>query len=44
MLVMTLAPILAALVGWIFLSDTISYLEMAGMALTMAGIAMGHIC
>ncbi|MBK7172550.1 MAG: DMT family transporter [Bacteroidales bacterium] len=40
MLVMTLAPILAALVGWIFLSDTISYLEMAGMALTMAGIAM----
>ncbi len=40
MLVMTLAPPIAALAGWYFLGDSISILGIIGMALTLFGIAL----
>lgn len=40
MLIMTLAPVIATLVSWIFLQDKISTMEIAGMGLTVFGIAM----
>jgi len=40
MLLMTLAPAIAALVGWLFLGDSLSLIGVSGMVLTMFGIAM----
>ncbi len=40
MLMMTLAPPLAALFGWIILGETMNFRSLAGMALTMGGIAL----
>jgi drug/metabolite transporter (DMT)-like permease len=40
MLIMSLAPPIAALVGWIIMDETLSAKSMAGMAITFAGIAM----
>jgi len=39
MLLMSLAPILASLVAWIFLRETLSWLQIAGILLTIVGIA-----
>lgn len=38
-LVMSLVPPLTALIGWIFLDERLSRLELAGMAVTVAGVA-----
>lgn len=40
MLVMALAPPLAALMGWLWLGERLSKLDLTGMALTLLGIAM----
>jgi len=40
MLMMTLAPPLAAIFGWIILGETMDIKAFSGMALTMSGIAM----
>jgi drug/metabolite transporter (DMT)-like permease len=40
MLIMALAPVLTAWLGWIFLGETLTLLNMAGMALTIGGIAL----
>jgi drug/metabolite transporter (DMT)-like permease len=40
MLIMTLAPPMAAIFGWIILDEHLSYLAIAGIALTMAGITI----
>lgn len=40
MLVMALAPPLAALLGWLLLGETLSGTDFLGMGLTLAGIAM----
>jgi drug/metabolite transporter (DMT)-like permease len=40
MLVMALAPPMAALLGWMFLGETLSGNDFVGMGLTLAGIAM----
>lgn len=40
MLVMALAPPLAALMGWLWLGEHLSRLDLTGMALTLSGIAM----
>jgi drug/metabolite transporter (DMT)-like permease len=40
MLMMTLAPPLAAIFGWIILKETMDLKSLAGMALTMTGIAL----
>ena len=40
MLIMTLAPPLAAVFGWVFLGEKISPLGLGGMALTLLGIAL----
>jgi drug/metabolite transporter (DMT)-like permease len=40
MLIMTLAPPMAAIFGWIILNEHLSYLAIAGIALTMAGITI----
>jgi uncharacterized membrane protein len=40
MLIMTLAPPLAALFGWIILGERMSLLSMLGMTLTIGGIAL----
>jgi drug/metabolite transporter (DMT)-like permease len=39
MLMMSLAPVIAALVAWIFLDEKLSLGQIAGIALTLAGIA-----
>jgi len=39
MLVFTLAPPMTALLGWIFLGESLTSLNMVGMALTLAGIS-----
>ena len=39
MLIFALAPGIAALFSWIFLGEALTYLEMAGMATTLIGIA-----
>ncbi len=39
MLLMSLAPILASLVAWIFLHETLSLLQITGILLTIAGIS-----
>lgn len=38
MLMMSLAPIIAIVLGWIFLDETLSTLELTGIALTLTGI------
>ncbi len=40
MLVMSLAPPIAALAGWLIMGETLSPKSLAGMAVTFAGIAM----
>ncbi len=40
MLVMALAPPLAALMGWMLLGEALTGTDLAGMALTLAGIAL----
>lgn len=40
MLIMTLAPPIAAVVGWISLGESLSHLNMLGMLITMSGISM----
>lgn len=40
MLLMTLAPAIAAIVGWVFLDDSLSPLSVLGMFLTMFGISL----
>jgi drug/metabolite transporter (DMT)-like permease len=40
MLIMALAPPLAALLGWLFMDERLSTLDGAGMALTIGGIGM----
>lgn len=40
MLVMTLAPLVAAFTAWIMLGETLSFKHMLGMLLTLGGIAM----
>jgi len=40
MLLMALAPPLTALIGWIVLGETLSWKSLAGMVLTIAGIAL----
>jgi drug/metabolite transporter (DMT)-like permease len=40
MLIMTLAPPMAALFGWILLGEHLSFLAIAGIIITMAGIAL----
>lgn len=40
MLVMALAPPMAALLGWMFLGERLSGTDFTGMGLTLAGIAM----
>ncbi len=39
MLIFALAPAIAALLSWIFLGEALTFLEMAGMATTLIGIA-----
>lgn len=39
MLVMTTAPLLAALFGWVFLGETLGGLSWLGMAITLAGVS-----
>ncbi|MEM8603682.1 MAG: DMT family transporter [Cyanobacteria bacterium P01_H01_bin.121] len=39
LLLESLAPVLAALLAWIFLSETLSYLQVIGIILTVGGIA-----
>jgi drug/metabolite transporter (DMT)-like permease len=40
MLIMALAPPLAAVMGWLWLSERLSYLDLSGMGLTLLGISM----
>jgi drug/metabolite transporter (DMT)-like permease len=40
MLIMTLVPPIAALTGWLLMGEMLSWLNVAGMALTLSGIAM----
>ncbi len=40
MLIMTLAPTFAAIFGWMILGETMSSVSLAGMALTLGGIAL----
>lgn len=40
MLIMSLAPPIAAFIGWLIMDETLSVRSMAGMAITFAGIAM----
>jgi drug/metabolite transporter (DMT)-like permease len=40
MLVMALAPPLAAVMGWLWLKETLSHSDLAGMSLTLLGISM----
>ncbi|MBN1893337.1 DMT family transporter [bacterium] len=40
MLIMALAPVLTAWLGWVFLGERLTLLNMAGMALTITGIAL----
>ncbi len=40
MLVMTLVPPIAALIGWLIMGEQLSWLNMLGMALTLSGIAL----
>ena len=40
MLIMTLAPPIAAIAGWIALGETLSWLSITGMVLTMSGISL----
>ncbi|MFO7923296.1 MAG: DMT family transporter [Bacteroidales bacterium] len=40
MLIMSLAPPIAAMVGWMIMGETMSAKSLAGMAVTFAGIAM----
>jgi drug/metabolite transporter (DMT)-like permease len=40
MLIMSLAPPIAALVGWMIMGETLSGKSLAGMAITFSGIAM----
>lgn len=39
LLVMTTSPLMAAILGWVFLGETLSVLAMAGIALTLGGVA-----
>ena len=39
MLIFAFAPAIAALFSWIFLGEALTFLEMAGMAITLIGIA-----
>src|SRR5262245_13938561 len=39
MLMMALAPVLSALMAWVFLHEGLSLIELSGMVITMAGIA-----
>lgn len=40
MLIMTMAPPLTAISGWLFLGEKLSFLSVSGIFLTMSGIAM----
>ena len=40
MLIMTLAPIIGALLGWVFLGETLSVLEICAIGVTLGGIAL----
>ncbi|MEW6367064.1 MAG: DMT family transporter [Acidobacteriota bacterium] len=40
MLIMTLAPIMGALLGWVFLGETLSVLQIIAIGVTLAGIAV----
>jgi drug/metabolite transporter (DMT)-like permease len=40
MLIYALAPVLGALLGWLFLGETLTSLEVGGIALTIAGIGI----
>ena len=40
MLVMAIAPVISALFAWIFLGETLSFLQMGGIVLTMGGISV----
>lgn len=40
MLIMSLSPVFAALVAWLFLAETLSATAIAGVALTVAGICL----
>jgi drug/metabolite transporter (DMT)-like permease len=40
MLMMALAPVLGTLLGWVFLRETLTGMELAGIALAVSGIAL----
>ncbi len=40
LLLMTLVPPIAAFTGWLFLGETLAWIHLGGMMLTMSGIAM----
>ncbi len=40
LLIMTLVPPIAAFVGWLLMGETLAWIHMGGMALTLSGIAM----
>ncbi len=40
LLIMTLVPPIAAFVGWLLMGETLAWLHIGGMALTMSGIAL----
>jgi drug/metabolite transporter (DMT)-like permease len=40
MLIMALAPVLSAILGWLFLSESLTPLEIGGIVLTVAGIGI----
>lgn len=40
MLIMTLVPPMTALAGWMFLGETLTFIQLTGMALTLSGIAI----
>jgi drug/metabolite transporter (DMT)-like permease len=39
MLMMSLAPVIAAFLAWIFLGEIVTFAQMAGIALTLSGVA-----
>jgi drug/metabolite transporter (DMT)-like permease len=39
MLLMSLAPVIAALLGWLFLGETLAPIQLLGMALALGGVA-----
>ena len=40
MLIMTLAPVIAAIFGWIILNESLDFKSLTGMALTLSGISL----